>query len=160
MENPFVLMIYNKDFEFQGYLGNPINLAVTPRFNETGTATVEIDLDHRLAPAILAEGSRIVISKDGTFVLSGRIYQKNAEGPAVKGTLKFFVKSDFRTMHQVLGWPLPGSALADQGNGAYDITGNAEAALKTIVQANMVSRLGLPITVAASAGRGATLPAE
>jgi hypothetical protein len=159
MENPFVLMIYNKDFEFQGYLGNPINLAVTPRFNETGTATVEIDLDHRLAPAILAEGSRIVISKDGTFVLSGRIYQKNAEGPAVKGTLKFFVKSDFRTMHQVLGWPLPGSALADQGNGAYDITGNAEAALKTIVQANMVSRLGLPITVAASAGRGATLPA-
>jgi hypothetical protein len=159
MENPFVLMIYDKDFEFQGYIGNPINLAVTPRFNETGTATIEIDLDHRLAPAILAEGSRIVITKDDRFVLSGRIYQKNAEGPAVKGSLKFFVKSDFRTMHQVLGWPLPGSALADQGIGTYAITGNAEAAVKAIIGANMVSRLGLPITVAASAGRGATLPA-
>jgi hypothetical protein len=159
MENPFELMIYDKDFVFKGYIGNPINLAVTPRFNETGTATVEIDLNHRMTADVLAEGSRIVIRKDGKFVLSGKIYQKNAEGPAVKGTLKFFVKSDFRGMHQVLGWPLPGSALSAQGTSPYNITGNAEAALKTIVQANMVSRLGLPITVAPDQGRGAALPA-
>jgi hypothetical protein len=159
VENPFELKIYDKDFSFRGYIGNPIELAVTPRFNETGTATVKIDLDHRLAPDILAEGARIVINKDGRFVLSGKIFQKNAEGPAVKGTLTFYVKSDFRAVHQVLGWPLPLSALADQGDGVYYITGNAESAIKTLVEYNMVTRLGLPITVAADLGRGATLPA-
>lgn len=159
MENPFELMIYDKDFVFRGYIGNPIELAVTPRFNETGTATVKIDLNHRLAADILADGSRIVINKDGSFVLSGKIFQKNAEGPAVKGTLTFYVKSDFRAVHQVLGWPLPLSPLADQGNGTYNITGNAEGAIKTLVQQNMVGRLGLPITVATDLGRGATLPA-
>lgn len=159
MENPFELKIYDKDFNFKGYIGNPIDLAVTPRFNETGTATVKIDLDHRLAPDILADGSRIVINKDGKFVLSGKIYQKNAEGPAVKGTLSFYVKSDFRALHQVLGWPLPASPLASQGKDSYSIAGNAEAAIKTLVQQNVVNRLGLPVTVAANLGRGATLPA-
>lgn len=159
MENPFTLMVYDRDFAFQGYIGNPINLAVTPRFNETGTATVEMDLNHRLAPAILDDGSRLVVYKDGLFVLSGRIFQKNAEGPAVKGKLTFYVKSDFRMTHQVLGWPLPLSALADQGNGTYNITGNAEGAIKTLVTQNMVTRLGLPVTVATDLGRGATIPA-
>ena len=159
MENPFELKIYDRDFNFKGYIGNPIELAVTPRFNETGTATVKIELDHRLAPYILDEGSRIVINKDGRFVMSGKIFQKNAEGPAVKGTLTFYVKSDFRAMHQVLGWPLPLSPLADQGKDSYNITGNAETAIKTLVQGNMIVRLGLPITVAPNLGRGATLPA-
>jgi hypothetical protein len=159
MENPFELKIYDKDFNFKGYIGNPIDLAVTPRFNETGTATVKIDLDHRLSPDILADGSRIVINKDGKFVLSGKIYQKNAEGPTVKGTLSFYVKSDFRAMHQALGWPLPLSPLAAQGKGTYTIAGNAESAVKTLVQQNIVGRLGLPITVAPNLGRGGTLPA-
>ena len=159
MENPFELKIYDRDFNFKGYIGNPIELAVTPRFNETGTATVKIELDHRLAPFILDEGSRIVINKDGRFVLSGKIFQKNAEGPAVKGTLTFYVKSDFRVVHQVLGWPLPYSPLTDQGKGTYVISGNAEDAIKELVYANAVNRLGLPITVAGSANRGATLPA-
>lgn len=159
MENPFELKIYDKDFAFRGYIGNPIELAVTPRFNETGTATVKIDLDHRLAGDILADGSRIVISKDGNFLLSGKIFQKNAEGPAVKGSLTFYVKSDFRMVHQILGWPHPLSPLADQDKDAYNITGNAELAIKTLVEQNMVTRLGLPVTVATNLGRGATLPA-
>ena len=158
MENPFELTIYDKDFNFKGYIGNPINLAVTPRMNETGTATIKMDLDHRLAPHILAEGSRIVIKKDGVFVLSGKIFQKNAEGPEVKGTLTLYVKSDFRVVHQVLGWPLPLSPLADQGRDSYNITGNAETAIKTLVQENMVTRLGLPITVAPDLGGGVSLP--
>jgi hypothetical protein len=151
-------MVYNKDFEFQGYIGNPINLAVTPRFNETGTATVEMDLDHRLAPAILAEGSRLVVYKDGLFVLSGKIHQKSAEGPAVKGTLKFFVKSDFRVLHQVLGWPVPGAAISAQTAADQLVTGNAETVVKSLVTSNAVSRLGLPITVATDLGRGAVIP--
>ena len=160
MENPFELRVYDKDLDFKGYIGNPINLAVTPRFNETGTATVEMDLDHRLCPDILAEGSRLVIYKDGVFVLSGKIHQKNAEGPAVKGTLKFFVKSDFRLMHQVLGWPVPGASVSSQNAPSYSITGNAEAALKNLVRLNMVNRVGIPnLLVIPSSNRGATLPA-
>lgn len=159
MENPFTLMVYNKDLEFQGYIGNPINLAATPRFNETGTATVELDLAHRLAPAILADGSRLVIYKDGVFVLSGKIHQKNAEGPTVKGTLKFFVKSDFRLVHQVLGWPVPTAAVSSQSTADRLVTGTGEAIAKTYIQENMVTRLGIPnVTVAGSLGRGATVP--
>jgi len=158
MENPFVLMVYNKDFQFQGYIGNPISLAVTPRFNETGTATVEIDLAHRLAPAILTDGSRLVVYKDGVFVLSGKIHQKTAEGPTVKGTLKFFVKSDFRVLHQVLGWPLPDQPIGSQTNADQTVTGNAEFILKSYVSRNAVTRLGLPITIATDLGRGAVIP--
>jgi hypothetical protein len=159
MENPFVLMVYNKDLQFQGYIGNPINLAVTPRFNETGTATVEMDLDHRLAPAILADGSRLVVYKDGVFVLSGKIHQKNAEGPVVKGTLKFFVKSDFRLVHNVLGWPVPGNAINTQTTAERTVTGNGETIAKTYIQENMVTRLGIPnVTVATSLGRGTVVP--
>lgn len=158
MENPFTLMVYDKDFVFQGYIGNPINLAVTPRFNEVGTATIELDLAHRLAPAILAEGARMVIYKDGLFVLSGKIHQKNAEGPAVKGTLKLFVKSDFRLVHQVLGWPVPGAAIGSQTAPHMTVTGTGEAIAKTFIQDNMVTRLGLPVTVATNLGRGTTVP--
>lgn len=160
MENPFELMIYDKDFNFKGYIGNPINLAVTPRMNETGTATVEIDLNHRLAPDILADGARIVIRKDGVFILSGKIHQKNAEGPMVKGTLKFFVKSDFRMMHQVLGWPEPGKAISEQTAPEFKVMGSAELIVKTFVQRNIVTRLGLPVTIAQmpGSGRGAAIP--
>lgn len=158
MENPFVLKVYNKDFQFQGYIGNPINLAVTPRFNETGTATVEIDLNHRLVDAILADGSRLVIYKDDIFVMSGKIHQKNAEGPTVKGTLKFFVKSDFRVLHQVLGWPQPEAAIGSQTTADQTVTGTAEFILKSFVSRNAVTRLGLPITIATDLGRGAVVP--
>jgi hypothetical protein len=159
MENPFELRVYDKDLAFKGYIGNPISLAVTPRFNEVGTATVEIDLDHRMAPDILADGSRLVIFKDAKFVLSGKIHQKNAEGPTVKGTLKFFVKSDFRYLHNVLGWPTPGAAITAQTNEYWAPSGNAEFVVKSAVSLNAVARLGLPITVAADGARGGTIAA-
>jgi len=171
MDNPFEIKVYDRNFNFKGYIGNPISLTVIPRFNDVGTATIEVDLDHRLVGALLDEGARVVIRKDGLFLLSGKIVQRSSEGPSLTATLKLAVRSDFRFLKQVLGFPVPNpqfgtlqEQLANGGAGdakddpTYAITGNAEAALKAIVTANMVNRLGMPVTVAANQNRGSNIP--
>lgn len=164
MDNPFELKLYDKNFAFKGYIGNPVTLSVTPRFNDVGTATIEIDTGHRLVPDILAEGSRLVISKDGVFLLSGRIYQKTSEGPSIQATLKLFVRSDFQLLKQVLLWPNPAIAVGTQGppstKGYVTAGGSMEALAKDLLQQNMVTRLGLPVTVATNLNRGGTILAE
>lgn len=158
MENPFTIMVYDKSFAFKGYIGNPISLTCTPRFNNVGTATLEVELDNRLAPALLADGARLVIYKDNLFVMSGKITQESAEGPAVRGVLRVYLKSDWRLLNNVLGWPVPGAALTAQTSEYYLAQGNAETIVKTVVTANMITRLGMDVTCATNANRGEVVP--
>lgn len=171
MENPFEIRVYDRNFNFKGYIGNPVSLTVVPRFNDVGTAAIEVDLNHRLVADLLAEGSRVVIKKDGLFLLSGKIVQKSSEGPSVMATLKLAVRSDFRFLKQVLGYPIPvtqfGTIQENLANGGagdskddpyYTISGNAEAAVKAIVTANMINRLHMPVTVATNQNRGGNIP--
>jgi hypothetical protein len=163
MENPFEIKVYDKNFAFKGYIGNPVSLIVTPRLNDTGSAIVEIDMTHRLAPVVLEDGARMVISKDGQFVLSGRIYQKSSEGPSVTATLKLTVLSDFQLMKQILAWPDPAADVLTQANpdmkGTYTAA-SAEELLKLIVTQNMITRLGLPVTCGPALGRGDPITAD
>lgn len=158
LNNPFTLMVYDKSFAFKGYVGNPTTLVVTPRFNQTGTATLVVDMDHRMAGDLTADGARMVIYKDGNFLMSGKLHQKQGEGPTIDSTLTVYLKSDFRLLHNVLGWPVPGASLTAQTNEYHTVTGNAETIVKTVVTANMITRLGMDVTCAANLGRGATVP--
>lgn len=157
MDNPFTITVYDKNFAFKGYVGDPISLTVTPRYNQVGTAVLVVDLYHRLAPALMDEGARLTIHKDGDFVMSGKIALASGEGPQVTATLTLTLRSDFRLMQQVLGWPVPSAALTSQTNAYHRLTGSAESVVKGFVTANMQARLGLPVTVAADLGRGGSI---
>lgn len=158
MENPFVIKLYDKNFAFKGYIGDPIAFSCTPRFNNVGTATLEVDLNHRLAGALLDEGARLVIFKDDTFLMSGKIHQESAEGPTVRGVLRLYLKSDYRLLNNVLGWPVPGAGLMGQSTEYYLSQGNAETIVKDLVTANIINRLGMDVTCAVNQGRGAVVP--
>lgn len=158
MENPFTLNIFDKDFNYVGRIGNPISVVATPRWNDTGTATVVVDLTHPYADQLLADGARMVIEMGGQFVLSGKISSVMAEGPSLAAGLTVQVKSDFRLLHQVVGWPVPTAALTAQSLDYGVYTGKAETIAKNVIRANMVSRLGMNVTVATDQGRGAVIP--
>jgi len=156
--NPFTIQVYDKDLNFLGFIGDPISLSVTPRWNAIGTATLSVDINHRMVEALTGDGSRLVIKKDGQFILSGKITQRTGEGPAVNGVLTIQVKSDFRLLSQVLGWSVPSAALTAQTSEYYVATGHAETIVKSVVTANMVTRLGMNVTVLTDQARGAIIP--
>lgn len=156
-ELPFTIKIYDKDFNFKCFVGDPISLVVTPRFNETGTGVIVVETDHHSVPFMIADGARIVLELRGAFLMSGKIHRRDAEGPSIDGTMTVYFKDDFRLMHNILGYPVPGNALTAQTSEYRTYTGTAETILKTAVTENMVTRLGLPVSVATNQGRGGTV---
>jgi hypothetical protein len=157
-ELPFTIKIYDKNFNFEGFVGDPVSLVITPRFNQTGTGVLVVETDHRMAPALLADGARFVIDLRGEFLMSGKINRRNAEGPSVDGTLTVYLKDDFRLLHQILGYPVPGAALTAQTSEYATYTGTAEAIVKNVVSDNMISRLGMDVVCPTNLGRGSTVP--
>lgn len=158
-ETPFTFKVYDKNFAFKAFIGDPISLAVTPRFNQVGTGVLVVETDHPSVPYLMADGARFVVELRGAFLMSGKITRREAAGPAVDGTLTVYLKDDFRLLQQVLGYPVPDSPLSSQGGSEFaKYTGNAETIVKTAVQNNMVARLGMPVTVSANQNRGATIP--
>lgn len=151
---PFALKIYDRNFNYLGHIGNPISLTVTPRWNDVGTATLVVDLDHPYAPHLLATGTRMVIEKDGDFIMSGKLFSVQGEGPTMSATLTVQLKSDFRLLHQVLGWPTPASVISSQTSEYARYTGNAETIVKNVVTANMINRLFMDVTCATNLNRG------
>lgn len=155
---PFTIRVYDKNFNFKAFIGDPITLVVTPRFNETGTGTLVVEIDHHAMPALMEDGARIVIELRGDFLMSGKIHRREAQGPAVDGTMSIFFKDDFRLLHQILGYPVPTASLTGQTSEYATYTGKAETILKNAVRANMVTRLGLDVTVAPDLARGGNVP--
>lgn len=158
MQNPFSIEVYDQAFVFKGHIADPISLTVTPRWNQVSTAIIEVDMDHRLSEILTDEGTRIVIRKDGDFLMSGKVYLRSGEGPTMIGVLSLQVRSDFRLLSQVIGWPVPTSPLTSQTAEYYVATGNAETIVKNVVTANMITRLGMDVTCATNQNRGATVP--
>lgn len=156
--SPFTILVYDKNFAFKGYVGDPISLSVTPRWNAVGTATLAVDINHRLVGALTADGARLVIKKDGAFVISGKIVQRGGEGPTTTGVLTVQLKSDFRLLSQITGWPVPSAALTAQTSEFYTATGSAETIVKNVVTANMITRLGMDVSCNPDLARGDVVP--
>jgi hypothetical protein len=160
VESPFQIEVFDGAFARKGFVGDPIGLTVTPRHNARGTASLTLASDHRRLADLSAPGARVVIRYDDLPqpLLTGRVRLRAGRGPSVAGRVTFTVIDDLRLLWRVLGWPVPGAAIGSQGTAAYDVrTGPAETVLKAFVQANAVTRLGLPVTVAADQARGAQI---
>ena len=160
---PLKIDVYDKTFEHRGRIGDPKFCTVIPRFNEAGTCTIGLRSNHRMVPVLFEEGSRIRIrDENGYFLMSGWCTKIRGTGPAKAGQLEFDFIDDFIILSEILGWVQPAQTIDNQGIAGdnWTMTGTAEAVLKAAVTANGVTRLGLPITVAASLGRGSSVTAK
>lgn len=159
VNNPFRIEIYNKDFAFQCFIGDPHNVVATPRHNQKSTATITVASDHPRLPQLVADGARCIIRYYGEFLLSGKIDLRSGQGPGVNGTVTVYVDGDFRIMDNVLAWPVPGAGITGQGASEYyTVAGDAETILKDLVTKNATNRLGMPVVCANNLARGAVIP--
>lgn len=158
---PFTITVYDKAFVRKAIVSTPLQMRVIPRHNLKGTATFSLPLDHVALGDLMDAGSRVVINYRGRQVMSGPVIERSFNGPTISGSATFLVEDDFRMLHGVLGWPVPGSPITSQTAAEnYVLKGKAETVVKTVIRKNMIERLGLPVTIAPDLGRGATVNLE
>lgn len=155
---PFTLTVFDKDFSRLGWVNSPQSLKVNVRHNAVSTATFSIDADHPRAEDLLTSGVRVHIDYDGKRIVGGPVRSWAGKGPARSAVLTFTVEDDWRLLTRVLGWPVPTAPLTAQTSEYDTRTGPAETVAKAVIAAN-VARLGLPVTVAPSLGRGSSITA-
>jgi len=156
----FRISVYDKNRQFKCQIGNPAELTVTVRHNLVSTLKMTVPLGHDRQAELMADGARLRVLYRGEHLISGPITAEELVTGGKSGTYTVTVEDDFRILREVLGWPVPGSAISSQGAAEYrTYTGNAETIVKTAVAENAVTRLGLPgLTVATNLNRGATVP--
>lgn len=149
------ILLYNK-FKPVGHINAALKIVVTTRHNKLSTATVEVDADHFYLAEMQAPGARIVYKEAGAVVMDGRITTWVASGIGSRDTIVFTAHSAFEILKNMRGWPVPANPLTGQNVENYVATGPAETVLKDIVKAN-ATRLGIPLFIPISQGRGATI---
>lgn len=154
---PFRIDVYTGAFAWRGTIGNPREVRFHPRFNDVSTVTIVLDADHHRVPDLVEAGARVVVDY-GTQRISGRVSLLEGEGPD-DSTLTVSVEGDERVLFDALGWPVPGNALGSQSSAYDERTGAAETVLKGYVTDNIVTRLGMPLTVATDQARGSSISA-
>lgn len=157
--NPFTIEIYDKNFTFQCFVGDPDSVTATARHNQKPTAAIAVASDHHRLEAMTADGARCVLRYYGEFLMSGTLNLRYGQGPGVNGTVTLYLDGDFRILDNVLAWVSPTSVLSGQGGSEYYVVGgNAESVVKDLVTKNAINRLGLPVTCANNQNRGAVIP--
>lgn len=162
---PFLIGVYDKDFNQVGTIGNPMFCTIMPKDKAAGMATVRIPLDHARVPALMAPGARIWFREWGTkaHLMSGYVVRVRIEqATRLGGYAEFDIVDDFILLQRILGWVVPNQPITAQGTAGTNwvSTGPFETVLKAALTANGVTRLGLPIQVPATAGLGPTVTAR
>ncbi len=159
--SPFKITVYDKNLARKAIVSTPITFRCIPRFNLKGTASFSLALDHPALADLVEAGSRTVIEHNGSQVMSGLVESRSINGPSISGSATFLIEDDFRILHNVLGWPVPTSAITSQGAAErHVVTGPAETVLKQVFQLNAINRLGAGYTVAPDLGRGDVITVE
>ncbi len=159
------IIVLDKNFTPLGEIGAPTSLTATPRHMLASTAEISLPASHRLAAKLVDAdntiGPRILIQHRGQELVSGWVGDVRGFGPAHSAQLTVNVDGYFNLLHDILAWPNPRGGIGSQGGdgGFYKATGPAETVAKNLIEAN-VARLGLPVEVEPSAGRGAKISIE
>lgn len=163
----FRVEVYGSDFALRGLVGNPISVTAIPKDMAPGTATVAMPADHRMVPHLLDDGARMWI-KDPSLpggddhVMSGWVTNWRITGPERRAVAEFDLMDDFVILQRILGWVVPGAPITQQGTAGTNWTmeDDAETVFLTALHDNGVDRLGLPIDLPTSQGRGAVVKAK
>ena len=164
-ENPFELVVYDKDYAFVDWVSAPEKLAVVLKHNDVSTASITVPIDHPNVADMDADGARMVIRYRDEDILHGIVEMTGASGPTMEGTVSFTVTDHFRLFRRILGFPNPtgytaSGPLPSQGDDTayYWSTGNAETVVKDLVEKNAILRLGENVTCAPDLMRGGIIP--
>jgi len=153
--------VYDKAFQRVGVVGSPISVTVIPKSFAPGMTTIAMPADHRMVAPLLQPGARMWFKDFETrdHLMSGWVANYRITGPERRSIIEFDVIDDLVVLQRILGWVVPTAAITGQGTAGSNWTLNddAETVLKTALQVNGVDRLGLPIEIPASLGRGATV---
>lgn len=156
---PFRCEVYNKSFQRLGVVGNPLAVTIIPKRMAPGMTTISMPADHRMVGPLLDPGARMWFKDfdSDQHLMSGWVANFRITGPERRSTVEFDVIDDFVIIQRILGWVVPGNDIEHQNTAGTNWTLNddAETVFKTALQLNGVTRLGLPISIPASLGRGA-----
>jgi hypothetical protein len=153
--------VYNKSFQRVGLVGDPITVTIIPKRWMPGMATIRMPATHRMVGPLLDDGARMWFKDFETdqHLMSGWVTNFRITGPERKATVEFDIMDDFVIMQRILGWVVPTAPITGQGTAGtnWELNDDAETVLKTALKVNGVDRLGLPISIPASLGRGAVV---
>ncbi|MFK0005466.1 hypothetical protein ACIQTZ_00285 [Paenarthrobacter sp. NPDC090520] len=160
MVSIFRIAVYDKNRQFRGQIGNPTALAGIMRHNMVSTLDLTVPLSHERIGDLMADGARMKVMFRKKHLFSGPIMNESGESNGIKGSVTFHAEGDLAVLKDILGWPVPGSAIDNQSAAEYrTYTGTAEAIVKAAVQENGVTRMGVPgLSVAPNLNRGAVIP--
>lgn len=148
------LHVFDKDFAWQGVVGEYDNLSATRCHLSVGDATFTAPSDLDVREALAAPSSRVAVMLDGGQFVGGKVED---DGDLVPGSdITYTVTDDYDLLHRILGWAVPGAATSAQTVDYWRTSSAkvpAETAFKSALSAN-VARLGIPVTVATDQGRG------
>ncbi|MEG9248002.1 hypothetical protein V6S67_07885 [Arthrobacter sp. Soc17.1.1.1] len=153
----FRIDIFNRDMQWVAPLGNFKALRSTIRWRGISETSITLPGNHHRIAAMSDEGARLRINFRRETLMTGMIRPVSGVGPGVAGDYVFSCQSDYRLMHNFLGWPAPGLPPDRQGeDDAYYTIGRAplETIIKDIVRRNVVERSQIPIVIAPDLGRG------
>lgn len=156
----FRIAVYDKNRQFRCQIGNPSALAGTIRHNMVSSLDLTVPLAHENIGELFADGARVKVLFRKRHLFSGDIISEDGESNGVKGSVTFNAEGDLAVLKDILGWPVPATAISDQSASEYrTYTGNAETIVKTAVAENGVARMGIPgLVVAPNLNRGAVIP--
>lgn len=160
----FQIEVWSKGMVLCGETAQPISVSCTPRHNAASDCEFTVDADHPRVTDLTAPGARVVVwyrpddAAAPVRLLSGTAGQLSGEGPEDVATRTFTVYDDWNLLADMLGWVSPDQPITNQGGETayWTRTGPAEDLMLEAIQAN-ATRLGLPLTVPTSEGRGATI---
>lgn len=168
-KQPFRCEVYDKSFAPVGPVGKPISTTIMPKHMMPGMTTIVLPGDHPRVADLIQPGARMWFkdaSKDSddplAHLMSGWVARFRVTGPARRSQVSFDIIDDSIIFQRILGWVRPDQPINLQGGAGtnWTMTGPAETVFKAALQQNGVDRLGLPIDIPASEGRGSTVTAR
>lgn len=163
------ISVFSKTFQPLDWVGAPLEVKASIRYNATSTCTFSVDADDEQVPVLSAPGARVVVEYQyddvdtnlRAFLISGLLDEVEGVTTGAQ-TRTFRVLDDWGSLFStLLGWPNPAGTITQQGEDEayWRRTGSAETVLKAAVTAN-ASRYAPAITVAPNLGRGAAIEAS
>jgi hypothetical protein len=182
---PYRGIIYDKDFELIGFIVDPLFLNVVPAWDDQDYGNFRVTGDNPHTAALQEPGARVTIEYRGKVYLSGPI--TSWQGDILSGgNITYQVLGDRQMPDDAVMWPNPGNPLMPASrtelgqawkrpegdlrpgevvyqDGYYQWPASVttyEAAIKWVIQDQLVTRLGQPLTVLPDKGRGGVLDRE
>lgn len=160
---------WSKGYTRLGPIVGVQSITMVLRHNLPGEASIVVDADSVSVDDLAIAGARATLDywwDDQSSVtpirLSGPVEETTGQGVQASSVRTFHLVDDFAdVMNRLVGWPNPTGTINEQGadTAYYTSSGAAETVVRDIVSVN-ATRAGIPLHVAATAGKGSSIKAS